>query len=60
MTARLFGLRRHRKGPIITDQFGDPLWFNNKTDAKRQRDRIGGTAVVTYGPDHKKYEETEA
>jgi len=53
---RLFALRRYRKGPLIKDQFGDVVYFNNKTEAKRSRDRIGGNAVVTLGPDHKLYE----
>lgn len=53
---RLFGLRRFRKGPQVTDQFGDPIYFNNKTEAKRLRDRFGGSCVVTLGPDHKLYE----
>jgi len=53
---RLFALRRYRKGPLIKDQFGDVVYFNNKTNAKRSRDRIGGSAVVTLGPDHKLYE----
>ena len=52
---RLFALRRYRKGPLVKDQFGDVVYFVNKTDAKRSRDRIGGSAVVTLGPDHKMY-----
>jgi hypothetical protein len=53
---RLFAVREYRKGPLITDQFGDVIYYDNKTVAKRQRDRIGGRAVVTLGPDHKYYE----
>jgi hypothetical protein len=53
---RLFALRRNRKGSLIEDQFGDVIYFNNKTEAKRLRDRLGGTTVVTLGPDHKMYE----
>lgn len=49
---RLFTLRRFRKGPLLRDQFGSPMWFDNKMDAKRHRDRIGGTTVVSAGPDH--------
>jgi len=52
---RLFALRRNRKGSLIEDQFGDVIYFNNKTEAKRLRDRLGGTTVVTLGPDHKMY-----
>ena len=53
---RLFALRRYRKGPLIKDQFGDVVYLNNKTEAKRLRDRLGGNTVVTLGPDHKMYE----
>jgi hypothetical protein len=53
---RLFSLRHHRKGPLVTDQYGDPIYYDNKMEAKLQRDRIGGRAVVTLGPDHKLYE----
>lgn len=50
---RLFALRHHRKGPLVKDQFGDVIYYDCKMDAKLQRDRIGGQAVVTFGPDHK-------
>lgn len=53
---RLFALREYKKGPHITDQSGEPLYFDSKTVAKRLRDRIGGSTVVTLGPDHKYYE----
>jgi hypothetical protein len=53
---RLFSLRQHRKGPLVTDQFGETIYFDNKMEAKQQRDRIGGRAVVSFGPDHKLYE----
>jgi hypothetical protein len=52
---RLFALRRNRKGPLVKDQFGDVVYFDNKMEAKQSRDRIGGSAVVTLGPDHKMY-----
>ena len=53
---RLFGLRTARKGPLVTDQFGEPVYYDNKMDAKRHRDRMGGQTVVSFGPDHKLYE----
>jgi hypothetical protein len=53
---RLFALRHRRKGPLVKDQFGDVIYYNNKTEAKRLRDRFGGSVVVTLGPDHKLYE----
>jgi hypothetical protein len=53
---RLFVLRKRRKGPVITDQFGDVIYYDNKMDAKRDRDRLNGSTVVSYGPDHHLYE----
>lgn len=52
---RLFVLRHNRKGPLVKDQFGDTIYYDNKMDAKLHRDRIGGRAVVSFGPDHKLY-----
>jgi hypothetical protein len=53
---RLFTLRKWRKGPVITDQFGDVIYYDNKMEAKLARDRIRGTTVVSYGPDHHLYD----
>lgn len=53
---RLFMLRTQRKGPLVTDQFGEPVYYDNKMAAKLHRDRLGGRTVVTFGPDHKLYE----
>jgi hypothetical protein len=52
---KLYGLRRYRKGPLVTDQFGDAVYFDNKILAKIQRNRISPRAVVTLGPDHKSF-----
>lgn len=54
---RLFALRHHRKGPLVKDQFGEVIYYEDKMAAKRQRDRLGGNTVVTFGPDHKLYED---
>lgn len=50
---RLFMLKDRRGGKPLTNQFGEVIFFDNKTEAKRQRDRIGNDTVVSYGPDHK-------
>ena len=50
---RLFALRHYRKGPLVKDQFGDVIYYDNKMEAKQQRDRLNRQAVVTFGPDHK-------
>lgn len=34
---RLFALRRERKGPFLTGPDGLPIYFDNKTDARRAR-----------------------
>lgn len=52
---KLYALRRYRKGPLVTDQFGDVVYFDNKILAKIHRDRISYRAVVTLGPDHKSF-----
>jgi hypothetical protein len=52
---RLFALRRNRNGPLVKDQFGDVIYYDNKMEAKLHRDRLGRDTVVTLGPDHKMY-----
>lgn len=54
---RLFALRQARKGKFVVDpDTGQPLFFGNKMEAKKVRDALGGTTVVTLGPDHDKYD----
>ncbi len=48
---RLFALRRQKRGPLVTDQFGEVIYHDSKMDAKRHRDRLARGAVVTFGPD---------
>jgi hypothetical protein len=52
---RLFALRRQKRGPLVTDQFGEVIYHDSKMNAKRHRDRLARGAVVTFGPDHKLY-----
>jgi len=40
---------------VVTDQFGDAMYYDNKMEAKLHRDRLGGRTVVSFGPDHKDY-----
>jgi hypothetical protein len=51
---RLFVLRYGKGGSLVRDDDGTPLYFGNKTAAKKVRDTIEG-AVVSYGPDHNKH-----
>ena len=46
---RLFMLRDGKQGKPI-----EGLYFDSKMAAKRERDKHPG-AVVSFGPDHKKY-----
>ena len=49
---KLFMLRRGRNGTLV-----DGVWFSNKMEAKQARDsgEYGKNLVVTYGYDHKLY-----
>lgn len=54
---RLFALRQKRKGKFVaSSETGQPLFFHDKMEAKKVRDALGGTTVVTLGPDHFKYD----
>lgn len=50
---RLFAVREYKRGPLVKDWSGTPVYFGNKQDAKRYRDVLPEGAVVTLGPDHK-------
>ena len=50
----LFCLRQQKRGLPL------PYSFPTKEEAKRKRDELGGSVVVSYGPDHKLYEDKEA
>lgn len=52
---RLFVLRHNKGGAIVKGADSQPMYFKTKQDAKRARDVIGGTTVVSYGIDHKRY-----
>lgn len=48
----LFCLRQSKRGLPL------PYSFPTKMEAKRKRDELGGSVVVSYGPDHKMYQDT--
>lgn len=52
---RLFILRKTKQGAVVTGDDNQPLYFANKTRAKEVRDTLGGSTVVSLGPDHKLY-----
>ena len=47
---KLFVLRHYKNGAVV-----EGYAFNDKQAAKQQRDVLGGTVVVSLGPDHKRY-----
>jgi hypothetical protein len=47
---RLFQLRKYPKGPAIPGTY-----FSDKSAAKAARNEMGGTTVVSLGPDHRNY-----
>lgn len=50
---RLFMLRHSKGGSVVLGDDKQPLYFDNKLDAKTERNTRGGTVVVSLGPDHK-------
>ena len=50
---RLYVLRKYKEGPVIPN-----LYFENKMDAKAKRDELGDGTVVSIGPDHYRYNES--
>lgn len=67
---RLFAIRRMAYGELVTTDNGEPIYFDNKMDAKVVRNRItegmafsfgkkAHKAVVTKAPDHRLYQETK-
>jgi len=51
MSSKKLFVLRHCKGGAVVEGYA----FNDKAVAKRQRDALGGTVVVSLGPDHKRY-----
>jgi len=53
---RLFMLRSGKGGaPVKGPISGLVLYFSAKPEAKKARDEIGGNTVVSFGPDHVKF-----
>ena len=52
---KLFAVRLP-DGSLMTDTKGQPVYFYDKKEAKRVRDRHEG-AVVVLGPDHARYDD---
>jgi hypothetical protein len=51
---KLFAIRLP-DGNLLTDTKGQPVYYDDKKEAKRIRDRHDGSAVV-LGPDHSRYD----
>jgi hypothetical protein len=50
---RLFVLRTTKGGAPVKGTDGQPLYFESKPEAKKARDTMGGTIVVSRGPDNR-------
>jgi hypothetical protein len=53
MPMKLFAVRLP-DGSLLTDTAGRPVYYDDKQEAKRVRDRHDGACVV-LGPDHRRY-----
>ena len=53
---RLFVLRHGKGGAIVNGADGKPRYFGSKPEAKKARDQIGGTTVVSRGPDNRNFQ----
>jgi hypothetical protein len=53
MPMKLFAVRLP-DGSLLTDTAGRPVYYDDKQEAKRVRDRHDGACVV-LGPDHHRY-----
>ena len=49
---RLFMLRHGKGGAVVLDENKQPMYFDNKMEAKQARK---DNQVVSVGPDHKLY-----
>ena len=69
MSLKLFAIRLP-DGSLLTDTHGQPVYYDDKQDAKRIRDRLTehehlhsvlgktpykGDVVIVLGPDHSRY-----
>lgn len=52
---RLYRLRYSKRGAVVKDAGGRPIYFDDKASAKSLRDQMGGATVVSLGPDHKQF-----
>lgn len=50
---KMFIIRKGRQGPVVPNEF-----FQDKMVAKQRRNELGSEYVVSYGPDHKKYNQS--
>ena len=54
MSLKLFAIRLP-DGSLLTDTHGQPVYYDDKKEAKRIRDRRGDDGVIGLGPDHSRY-----
>lgn len=55
MSLKLFAIRLP-DGSLLTDTHGQAVYYDDKKEAKRIRDRHDGSCIV-LGPDHSRYDD---
>ena len=51
---KLFAVRLPNGSLVVSERTGEPVYYDDKKEAKRMRDRYDG-AYVVLGPDHHRY-----
>jgi hypothetical protein len=55
MSLKLFAIRLP-DGSLLPDTRGQPVYYDDKKEAKRVRDRLSEPAAIVLGPDHARYD----
>jgi hypothetical protein len=53
---KLFAVRLPNGSLVVSERTGEPVYFDDKKEAKRVRDRHDDDAVIVLGPDHARYD----
>ena len=53
---KLFAVRLPNGSLVVSERTGEPVYYDDKKEAKRMRDHYDGASVV-LGPDHARYDD---
>jgi len=53
---KLFAVRLPNGSLVVSERTGEPVYYDDKKEAKRVRDRHDGSCIV-LGPDHARYDD---